>query len=304
MVEQMHLSSGPHIRTKRDARVIMLDVVIALLPAAVAGVYWFGLPALWVLLVSVAASVGAEALFNVLAHKEQTIGDFSAVVTGLLLGLNLPANVPLWQAVIGAIFAIVVVKCLFGGLGCNMVNPAVTARVFMTLAFGSLAGAAFPADTVAGATPLAQLADGGMPNLWDVFIGNVGGSIGETCVPALLAGGIYLLARGVITWHLPVTFIGTVFVFSLLMEGGDVNAALAWTMSGGLFIGAIYMATDYVTSPATPWGKVLFGLLAGVITCLIRFFGVYPEGVSFAILLMNILDPYIDSLTAYRSWRR
>ncbi len=304
MVEQMHLSSGPHIRTKRDARVIMLDVVIALLPAAVAGVYWFGLSALWVLLVSVAAAVGAEALFNALAHKEQTIGDFSAVVTGLLLGLNLPANVPLWQVVIGAVFAIVVVKCLFGGLGCNMVNPAITARVFMTLAFGSLATSAFPVDAVAGATPLAQLADGGMPNLWDVFIGNIGGAIGETCVPALLAGGIYLLARGVITWHLPVTFIGTVFVFSLLMEGGDINTALAWTMSGGLFIGAIFMATDYVTSPATPWGKVVFGLLAGIITCLIRFFGVYPEGVSFAILLMNILDPYVDSWTAYRSWRR
>lgn len=304
MVEQMHLSSGPHIRTKRDARVIMLDVVIALLPAAVAGVYWFGTSALWVLLVTVAAAVGAEALFNVLAHKEQTIGDFSAVVTGLLLGLNLPANVPLWQAVIGAIFAIVVVKCLFGGLGCNMVNPAVTARVFMTLAFGSLANSAFPVDAVAGATPLAQLADGGMPNLWDVFIGNIGGAIGETCVPALLAGGIYLLARGVITWHLPVTFIGTVFVFSLLMEGGDVNAALAWVMSGGLCIGAIFMATDYVTSPATPWGKVIFGVAAGIITCLIRFFGVYPEGVSFAILLMNILDPYVDSWTAYRSWRR
>ena len=137
----------------------------------------------------------------------------------------------------------------------------------------------------------------------EVFV-KMGGAIGETCTLALLIGGIYLLARRVITWHLPVTFIGTVFVFSLLMEGGDVNAALAWTMSGGLFIGAIYMATDYVTSPATPWGKVLFGLLAGVITCLIRFFGVYPEGVSFAILLMNILDPYIDSLTAYRSWRR
>ncbi len=304
MVEQMHLSSGPHIRTKRDARVIMLDVVIALLPAAVAGVYWFGLPALWVLLVSVASAVGAEALFNVLAKKEQTIGDFSAVVTGLLLGLNLPVSVPLWQVVIGAVFAMVVVKGLFGGLGCNMVNPAMTARVFMTIAFGSLAVPAFPADVVSSATPLAQLADGGMPNLWDLFIGHIGGAIGETCVPALLAGGVYLLARRVITWHLPVTFIGTVFVFSLLMEGGDVNAALAWVMSGGLMIGAIFMATDYVTSPATPWGKVVFGVSAGIITCLIRFFGTYPEGVSFAILLMNILDPYVDSLTAYRSWRR
>ncbi len=304
MVEQMHLSSGPHIRTKRDARVIMLDVVIALLPAAVAGVFWFGLSALWVLLVSVASAVGAEALFNVLAKKEQTIGDFSAVVTGLLLGLNLPASVPLWQVVIGAVFAIIVVKCLFGGLGCNMVNPAITARVFMTIAFGSLAVPAFPADAVSSATPLAQLADGGMPSLWDLFIGHIGGAIGETCVPALLAGGVYLLARRVITWHLPVTFIGTVFVFSLLMEGGDVNAALAWVMSGGLMIGAIFMATDYVTSPATPWGKVVFGVSAGIITCLIRFFGTYPEGVSFAILLMNILDPYVDSLTAYRSWRR
>ncbi len=296
MALKLQLSSSPHILTQRTTRVIMLDVVISLLPATAAGIVWFGMPAVAVVLTCIAAAVLSEMLFNLAIKKKQTIGDFTAVITGLLLALNLPANVPLWQAAIGSIFAIIVVKCLFGGLGRNIVNPAITARVFMLVAFGSMAQAAFPADVTSGATPLVDLAEGNVPSLIDLFIGRHGGAIGETCVLALLIGGIYLLARGVITWHLPVAFIGTVFAFSLALVG-DLTTALAWCLSGGLFLGAIFMATDYVTSPDTGWGKIIFGVGAGVITVLIRFWGNYPEGVSFAILLMNILNPFILSWT-------
>ena len=285
---------SPHIHSGRSTAGIMRDVLIALLPAAVAGVCIFGLRALLVIAVCMVCCVGLEALFNIVAKKEQTIGDLSAAVTGLLLALNLPANVPIWQCVIGSVFAIVVVKCLFGGIGLNLVNPAITARVFMLVAFASLTVPAFPVDTVAGATPLASET---LPSLLTLFLGNYGGAIGETCTAALLLGGIYLLVRRVITWHNPVVFIATVFVFSLLMEGFDAVSALSLTMSGGLFIGAIFMATDYTTSPNTAWGKVLFGFGAGLLTCLIRYFGVYPEGVSFAILFMNIITPYITRWT-------
>ena len=245
--------------------------------------------------------IGLEALFNVITKKEQTIGDYSAAITGLLLALNLPANIPLWQCVVGSAFAIIIVKCLFGGLGYNVVNPAITARVFMLVSFASVGKAAFPVDvdTVAGATPLAQMAAGEAVDLKTLFLGTHGGSIGETCAFALLIGLIYLLVCRVITWHIPVTFIGSVFVFSFLMEG-DVTKALALTLSGGLLIGAIFMATDYVTSPSTAWGKVVFGLGCGLLTFLIRYFGTYPEGVSFAILIMNILTPYIDKFTAHK----
>jgi electron transport complex protein RnfD len=227
------------------------------------------------------------------------VGDLSACVTGLLLALNLPANIPLWQCVVGALFAMIVVKGLFGGLGYNPVNPAITARVFMLIAFGSLTVQAFPTivDTVSSATPLASEE---ATSLTDLFLGLHGGAIGETCAAALLLGGIYLICRRVITWHIPVSFIGTVFLFSLCMEGFDPMAALAAVLSGGLLIGAIFMATDYVTSPATPWGKIIFGLGAGLITCLIRYFGIYPEGVSFAILFMNIITPFISKWTRRR----
>ncbi len=290
----MKLSVSPHIHCGRTTQSIMRDVLIALLPVTVAGVVLFGLRSLLVIALCVACCVGCEALFALITKKEQTVGDLSAAVTGLLLALNLPANIPLWQCAVGSVFAIVIVKCIFGGLGNNLVNPAITARVFMLIAFGSLATAAFPADAVSSATPLASEQ---MPSLLTLFIGNHGGAIGETCAAALLLGGIYLLIRRVITWHIPTSFIGTVFVFSLLMEGFDVQSALALTLSGGLFIGAIFMATDYVTSPSTPWGKILFGLGAGVLTCVIRYFGSYPEGVSFAILFMNILTPYISGWT-------
>ena len=296
MSKNLTLSVSPHIHSGRSTQRIMLDVIIALLPAAAAGCVIFGLRALAVIALTVAACVGFEALFNLIVKKKQTVGDLSAIVTGLLLALNLSANVPLWQCVIGALFAIVVVKCLFGGLGCNPVNPAITARVFMLVSFGSMAKAALPTvvDTVAGATPLASEE---ALSLLDLFLGLHGGAIGETCAAALLLGFIYLLARRVISWHLPVAFIGTVFVASLFVEGMSFTAALAAVLSGGLMIGAIFMATDYVTSPSTAWGKVIFGVGAGVLTVLIRYLSTYPEGVSFAILMMNILTPFIDSWT-------
>ena len=291
------LTISPHIHSGRSTAGIMRDVIIALLPVSVAGVLIFGLRALAVIAVCVISCVGFEALFNLITKKDQTVGDFSAVLTGLLLALNLPANIPLWQCVIGALFAIIVVKCLFGGIGHNLVNPAITARVFMLVAFGSMAVAAFPVDTVAGATPLSAEK---MPTLITLFLGNYGGAIGETCTLALIIGGVYLLIRKVITWHIPVVFILTVFVFSFFYKGFDAVSALSLVMSGGLFIGAIFMATDYVTSPATAWGKVIFAVGAGVLTCLIRYYGTYPEGVSFAILFMNILTPYISKWTKHK----
>ncbi len=286
---------SPHIHSGRSTGGIMRDVLISLLPVTIAGTVIFGLRSLLVVAVCVICCVGFEALFNIATKREQTIADCSAAVTGLLLALNLPANVPLWQCAVGSLFAIIVVKCLFGGIGNNLVNPAITARVFMLVAFGSMAVTAFPVDAVAGATPLASEE---MPSLLVLFLGKHGGAIGETCAAALLIGGIYLLVRRVITWHVPVVFIGTVFVFSLFMEGFDAVTALSLVLSGGLLIGAIFMATDYVTSPATPWGKVIYALGAGLLTCLIRYFGNYPEGVSFAILFMNILTPYISKWTA------
>lgn len=301
-MEKLHLSVSPHIRSNNSTQKIMLDVIISLLPATVAGCILFGLSALAVIAVCVLTCVLSEYIFNLLVKNDQTIGDLSAVVTGLLLALNLPANTPLWQAAVGSLFAIIIVKCIFGGIGCNLVNPAITARVFMLIAFSSLSKAAFPLtlDTVSTATPLVELAEGQTPSLINLFLGNIGGAIGETSALALLIGGIYLLIRRVITWHIPVSVIGSVFVLSYLIEGFDITLALGWILSGGLFIGAFFMATDYVTSPTTPLGKVIFGAGIGAITVLIRFYGNYPEGVSFAILMLNILNPYIENLTQRR----
>ncbi len=299
MSKLLHLTAGPHIHSHHSTRGVMLDVILALVPAAVAGVIIFGLRALAVIAVSIIACVAFEALFNLAVKKEQTVGDLSAVVTGLILALNLPASIPFWQVIVGSLFAIVIVKCCFGGLGKNIVNPAIAARVFMLIAFTDMGAAALPVDSTAGATPLATLAQGGeAPSLLDLFLGNHGGAIGETCALALVIGGIYLLCRRVIMWHLPVSFIATVFLFTLCLVDFDLGLALTYTLSGGLFIAAMFMASDYVTSPATWGGQLLFGFLCGVVTVMIRFFGNYPEGVSFAILLMNILTPYIDIWTA------
>lgn len=306
MEKLLHTSVSPHIHGKKSTTGIMLDVIIALMPATVAAILLFGLNALWVIATCVITAVASEALFNLIVKKKQTVGDLSAIVTGLLLALNLPANIPLWQAAIGAIFAIIVVKCIFGGLGQNIVNPAITARVFMLIAFGSMTASVFPVsmDAASGATPLSVLAKGEAVDILDLFLGKCGGALGETCTLALIIGGIYLLVRRVISWHIPVCFIGSAFLLTLLVEKGDAMASLAWILSGGLFLGAIFMATDYVTSPITAKGKIIFGIGAGVITVLIRFFGTYPEGVSFAILLMNILNPYIDSLCTRKVFGR
>lgn len=288
---------SPHIHSGRSTAGIMRDVLIALLPSTIAGTVIFGWRALLVIAVCVISCMAFEALFNLITKRDQTVGDLSAAVTGLLLALNLPANIPLWQCVVGSLFAIVVVKCLFGGIGKNLVNPAITARVFMIVAFGTMATPASPVDAVASATPLSSET---FPSLMTLFLGNYGGCIGETCTAALILGGIYLLARRIITWHIPVVFIGTVFGFSMFMTDFDALGALGLIMAGGVFIGAIFMATDYVTSPSTAWGKVIFALGAALLTCLIRYFGTYPEGVSFAILFMNILTPYIDGWTKHR----
>ena len=299
-MEKLITSSSPHIHSGASTRRIMLDVIIALLPAAIASAVIFGMRANVILLTCIVSAVLAEALFNVITRREQSVGDLSAVVTGLLLGLNLSTNVAVWQCVIGSVFAIVVVKCLFGGLGRNFANPAITARVFMLIAFSSVAGGALPAvvELEASATPLEQLANGAsqLPSMLDMFIGTYGGAIGETCTAALLLGFVYLLIRKVIRWHIPVVFIGTVFV-CYLIASGDFVFALYQILGGGLFLGAIFMATDYVSSPITTKGRVVFALGCGLLTFIIRYFCSYPEGVSFSILIMNLLVPYIERFT-------
>ena len=272
----------------------MRDVLIALCPALIASCVIFGMRALLVIVVCVAASVLFEFLYQKGTKQPITISDCSAAVTGMILAMNLPVTIPLWQAVFGCLVAIIVVKQLFGGLGKNFANPAIVGRVVLFLAFsGSMTNWVFP-DAVSSATPLAQLAAGQSPDFLQLLLGNHGGCIGETCALALLLGGAYLLIRGVITWHTPVSFIGTVFVLSLIL-GQDAARQI---LSGGLLLGAFFMATDYVTAPQTPWGRALFGIGAGLLTCLIRFYGSYAEGVSFAILFMNILTPYLSKWTA------
>ena len=296
---KLTVSAAPHIHSGASTNRIMLDVLIALLPATAASVGIFGLKSLIVIAACVITALVGEALFNIVTKKKQTIGDLSAVVTGLLLALNLSTNVPAWQCVIGTLFAIICVKCLFGGLGCNFANPAITGRVFMLVAFSAVAGGANPTivDITTTATPLEQLAKGESQNLLDLFLGLHGGAIGETCILALILGFVYLLVRKVITWHTPVVFIATVFVLYLAFTG-DVVMALSQILAGGLFIGAIFMATDYVTTPITTRGRIVFALGCGVITFIIRYFCAYPEGVSFSILIMNILTPFIEKWTA------
>lgn len=293
------VSTSPHIHSKTDTATLMRDVVIALVPALIASVVIFGVRALLVTLVSVAAAVLTEYLFEKGCKKPVTIGDWSAVVTGVLLAYNLPVTIPLWQAALGSIIAILVVKQLFGGLGRNFANPAIVGRIVLFLSFSKTMTAwQFP-DAVSTATPLALMAGGQMdalPSKLDLFLGLKGGCLGEVCGLALLLGFVYLLVRGVITWHTPVVFVGTVFLLSWPL-GGSLDYALCQILSGGLLLGAIFMATDYVTTPSTMWGRVIFGFGAGLLTVLIRQWGNYAEGVSFAILFMNILTPYISKWT-------
>ncbi len=311
--ELMTVTPSPHIRTNDTTRTIMIDVCIALLPALIWGIYVFGLRALTVTLISIISAVLAEVVWQKLMKKPVTALDFSAVVTGLLLGLNLPVSVPLWMPAAGSVFAIIVVKQLFGGLGKNFVNPALCARVFLFLAWSSymavftkpgeaMSAIAIKPDAVASATPLAELKKGIIPpdsSVFNAFLGYEGGSIGEISALLLSAGFLYLLVRRVITWHIPVAYIGTVFVLTFLFpqSGNALDFALYEIFSGGLFLGAIFMATDYVTSPITSRGRLIYGVGCGLITVFIRYFGTYPEGVSFAILIMNLLVWYIDRYT-------
>ena len=304
-MEKLIISSSPHIHTKRTTQGIMRDVLIALLPATVAGVVLFGIKALITILVCVATSVISEFLFNLICKRKQTISDLSAAVTGLILALCLPTSVQVWHCIVGSVFAIVIVKCLFGGIGCNFANPAATARVFLLIAFATSVGGGVAtnfadADLVATATPLEIIkyeSGTALPSLLDMFLGNRMGAIGETCALALILGGIYLIVRKVIHWQIPVIYVSTVFVLSLIIKQ-DLTVALYEILGGGLMIAAFFMITDYVTTPINKLGKMVFALGCGIITVLIRFWGSYPEGVSFAILLMNIISPYIEKLCA------
>ena len=295
------VSASPHIRDHMTTRRIMLDVIIALMPALVAAIWVFGARAALIVAVCVATCIVSEWLYEKLMKKPNTIGDLSAVITGILLAYNLPVGIPVWQAMFGSVVAIILVKQLFGGLGKNFANPAITARVIMILAFPTaMATWVFP-DAVSSATPLTLLARGDtgvLPSLMNMFLGVRGGCLGETSVLALLLGGVYLMVRRVISWHIPVAFIAAVGVLTLLLG----KEPLYQLMSGGLVLGAFFMATDYTTSPQMSWGKLIFGFGAGCLTVLIRVYGSYPEGVSFSILLMNILVPYINKLTVRRAF--
>jgi len=318
MPEILTVSPSPHIVSPDTTATVMFDVILALLPAFLWGVYVFGIRALAVMAVSVAACVGFEAAAQFLLHRPVTIRDLSAVVTGLLLAMNLPVSVPLWMPVVGGFFAIVVVKQLFGGIGCNFVNPALAARVFLfswaseMTAFSadgekvtSLAPVLAEGDIVASATPLASLKTGEIPpeTIIDMVLGYKAGCIGEVSALLLLAGGIFLLVQRVITWHIPVAYIGTVALMTFLFPksaGMPVEFMLYELLAGGLMLGAFFMATDYATSPVTPVGRLIFGMGCGLLTVLIRYFGAYPEGVSFSILVMNLLVWYIDKATMPR----
>ena len=300
-MEKLIVSTSPHIHTRTTTQSIMRDVLIALTPAWISAVVLFGLKALLNIVLCVGVCVLSEFLFNLITKKKQTIVDLSACVTGLLLALSLPASANVWHCIVGSVFAIIVVKCLFGGIGCNFANPAVTARVFILTAFstsivgGTLTNFQNP-DLVASATPLEIIKSGDistLPSLVDMLLGNRGGAIGETCAIALIIGGVYLIVRKVISWHTPVILIGTVFVLSLIIKQ-DLTLALYEVLGGGVIISSFFMATDYSTTPINKYGKMVFAFGCGLITVLIRFWGSYPEGLSFAILLMNILSPYIE----------
>jgi len=301
-MSNLALSASPHIRDRATTSRIMLDVIIALIPALIASIWIFGARAALIVAVCVATCVFSEWLYEKLMKKPNTIRDLSAVITGILLAYNLPVTIPVWQAMFGSIVAIILVKQLFGGLGKNFANPSITARIVMFLAFSvTMTTWVIPPDMVSGATPLALLKKGetaALPMLLDMFLGVRGGCLGETSVLALLLGGCYLMIRRVISWHIPVTFIATVFALTALLGREPVYQV----MSGGLVLGAFFMATDYVTSPQTNWGRVIFAFGAGCLTVLIRAYGSYPEGVSYSILLMNILVPYINKATLRRAF--
>ena len=301
MQNNLVMTSSPHLRDHSSTQRIMQEVCLALLPAGIAGVIIFGWSALMLICVSVATCVLSEFVWEKLTKRTVTIGDWSAVVTGLLLAYNLPANAPWWLAVVGGVIAIVLVKQMFGGIGSNFMNPALAARAILFVSWSSLMtsypATQFMTDVTSSATPLNLLGKGTVEgvNLMDLFLGNVPGVLGETCKLALLLGGVYLILRGIVDWKIPVTFIATVFVCYLVKDGAEM--ALYQILSGGLFLGAFFMATDYATSPVTNVGRVIMGVGCGLFLFVIRAYASYPEGCSFAILLMNVATPLIDKYT-------
>ncbi len=304
----LFVSSSPHAHGINSTKRIMLDVIIALIPALAVAVIRFGLHALALSATCIISAVLAEYIARRVMKRDNTIDDLSAVVTGLILSLNLPSTLPLWMGALGSVIAIVVVKQFFGGLGQNFVNPAIAARIILMLCFAEAMttwtkpGFSLWADGVTCATPLNGLAENikgneaELPKILDMLLGNHGGSMGEVCSLAIIAGGIYLFIRKVITPVIPACFVGTVFLFMLAVTG-DLQIALYEILSGGLLFGAVFMATDYATSPINNKGKIIFAIGCGIITSVIRLFGSLPEGVSYSIILMNIFVPHIDNLT-------
>ena len=300
MSDLYHVSSAPHVRQKDSTSKIMLLVILALLPATAFGIYNFGARALLLILLTVGSCVLSEFVFNVIVHKKNTIDDLSAVVTGLLLALNLPVSLPWWEAVLGGAFAIIIVKMLFGGLGQNFMNPALGARCFLLIAFAADM-TNFNCDAYTGATPLALIRNEGLAavDLKAMLYGTTAGTIGETSVIAILIGAIILIMTGVIDMKIPGAYLGSFALFILIFGGHGFDGAYltAQLCGGGLMLGAFFMATDYVTSPITPAGKIIFGICCGILTGLFRLFGANAEGVSFAIILSNLLVPIIGKVT-------
>mgnify|MGYP003290382049 FL=1 len=298
------VSGTPHVRSKESIQSIMRDVIIALVPATAAGIYYFGISALILIIASIASCVAFEAICQKVMKKPVTVSDLSAVVTGLLLAMNLPAAAPVWVAIVGSAFAIIFGKQLFGGLGQNFINPALAGRAFLLASYPtemttwSVPNGLEVADAATYATPLAQLKAGNLEaSLGELVLGQCGGTIGETCAIALIIGGVYLLYKHVISWKIPVIYIATVLVLTTLIGRHGVRMPIHELFAGGLMLGAFFMATDYVTSPVTPKGQIIFAVGAGLITYLIRTFGGYPEGVSYSILIMNCCVPLIERFT-------
>ena len=299
----LHVSSSPHVRAKDSTSRIMAYVLLALLPTTLFGIYNFGPRALLLIVLTIASCVATEWVFEKIIHKKSTISDLSAVVTGLLLALNLPVTLPWWEAVLGGVFAIAIVKMMFGGLGQNFMNPALGARCFLLIAFAADM-TNFKTDTYTGATPLAAMRSGEIINSMDALIGRTAGTIGETSTIAILIGAIILILLGVITLAIPASYLITFVIFMLIFggHGFDMNYIVAQLCSGGIMLGAFFMATDYVTSPITPNGRILFGICCGILTGLFRCFGANAEGVSFAIILSNLLVPMIEKVTIPRAF--
>lgn len=298
------VSGTPHVRSKESIQSIMRDVIIALVPATAAGIYYFGINALILVIAAIVSSVAFEAICQKVMKKPVTVSDLSAVVTGLLLAMNLPAAAPIWVAVVGSAFAIIFGKQLFGGLGQNFINPALAGRAFLLASYPtemttwSVPNGLEVADAATYATPLAQLKAGYLDaSLGELMLGQCGGTIGETCAIALIIGGVYLLYKHVISWKIPVIYIATVAILFAVIGRQGVRMPLQEIMAGGVMLGGIFMATDYASSPVTPKGQIIFAVGAGLITYLIRTFGGYPEGVSYSILIMNCCVPLIERFT-------